>query len=589
MGLSSARKFWQLLNAAEHRKAIILLGLTIVGMGLETLGIGFVVPVMALITQPDYVERIPVLRSLSAALGNPGSAALAVGAMLALTAIFVVKNCFLAFLTWYQTRFAYGVQVRLSQQLFQEYLGQPYSFHLQRNSAQLIRNVTGEVDILRGSALIPATMLLSEAFVLAGLFTLLIAVEPVGALIVIGVLGGAAWASYRLTRTYVTRWGQARQRHEGARIQHLQQGFGGVKDVKLYGRETQFLGLYRAHNEGNARAGRLQFTFLQFPRMWLELLAVSGLAILVLSMVAQGRPLTSVLPTLGLFAAAAFRVLPSVNRILTSVQSLRFGVPAINTLHAELNLAKPVPVVATAPSSFKSVLELHDVTFAYSGAAKPALQSVSLSVRCGETVGFIGASGSGKSTLVDVVLGLLTPDAGKVCVDGRDIKSDPRSWQDQVGYVPQSIYLTDDTLRRNVAFGLPDELVDEAAVERALRAAQLDEFVRSLPNGLDTIVGERGVRLSGGQRQRIGIARALYHDPAVLVLDEATSSLDMETERGVIASVIALQASKTILIVAHRLSTVAHCDRLYRMEHGAVAEEGEPASMLSIAKVAKPV
>jgi ABC-type multidrug transport system fused ATPase/permease subunit len=588
MGIS-ARKLWQLLNAAEHRKAIVLLGLTIVGMALETLGIGLVVPAMALITQPDYVERIPVLRSLNVSFGSPGSAGLVVGAMLALAAIFVVKNCFLAFLTWYQTRFAYAVQERLSQQLFQQYLSQPYSFHLQRNSAQLIRNVTGEVDILRGSALIPATMLLSESFVLAGLFILLIVVEPVGALIVIAVLGGAAWVSYRLTRTYVARWGQARQRHEGARIQHLQQGFGGVKDVKLYGRERQFLSLYRTHNEDAARAGRLQFTFMQFPRMWLELLAVTGLAILVLSMVAQGTPLALVLPTLGLFTAAAFRVLPSVNRILTSVQGLRFGVPAINTLHAELNLAKAVPVVTTAPLCFDNALELHDVTFAYPGAVKPALQSVTLSVRRGETVGFIGASGSGKSTLVDVVLGLLTPNTGKVCVDGQDIRNDLRSWQDQVGYVPQAIYLTDDTLRRNVAFGLPDELVDEPAVERAIRAAQLDEFVLSLPNGLDTIVGERGVRLSGGQRQRIGIARALYHDPAVLVLDEATSSLDTETERGVMAAVIALHANKTILIVAHRLSTVAHCDRLYRLERGAVAEEGKPTSMLSVAKIAKPV
>jgi ABC-type multidrug transport system fused ATPase/permease subunit len=590
MDFSPARKLWQLLSAAEHRKAIVLLGLTIVGMALEMLGIGLVVPALALITQPDYIESVPILRRLSDRLGSPGPEALAVGAMLALTVIFLAKNVFIAFLTWYQTSFAYGVQLRLSQQLFEDYLRQPYSFHLQRNSAQLMRNVTGEVDILRGSALIPATLLLSEVTVLAGLCTLLIAVEPLGALIVIAVLGVAAWLSHRLTRSYVARWGQARQRHEGARIQHLQQGFGGVKDVKLYGREPLFLSLYRTHNEGNARAGRLQFTFLQFPRMWLELLAVTGLAILVLSMVVQGRPVALVLPTLALFAAAAFRVLPSVNRILTSIQALRYGVPAINTLHAELNLPKVDLSAATSHSfSFKGALELHDVTFTYPGASKPALQAVSLLVRRGETVGFIGASGSGKSTLVDVTLGLLTPDSGWVCVDGQDIRSDPRSWQDQIGYVPQSIYLTDDTLRRNVAFGIPDALIDESAVERALRAAQLDGFVRSLTDGLDTIVGERGVRLSGGQRQRIGIARALYHDPAVLVLDEATSSLDMETERGVIAAVIALQASKTILIVAHRLSTVAHCDRLYRMELGAVAEEGVPASILPSAKVAKPI
>ena len=236
---------------------------------------------------------------------------------------------------------------------------------------------------------------------------------------------------------------------------------------------------------------------------------------------------------------------------------------------------------------FRATLELSQITYSYPGAAEPALKDLSLTIQRGESVGFIGASGAGKSTLVDILLGLLTPDTGEVRVDGKDIQENLRNWQDQIGYVPQSIYLTDDTLRCNVAFGLTDEQIDDEAVQRAIQAAQLEEFVASLPEGLETIVGEHGVRLSGGQRQRIGIARALYHDPVVLVLDEATSALDAVTERDVMQAVYALHGDKTLLIVAHRLSTVAHCDKLVRLEEGRVVEEGDARVML--AKVANPV
>jgi ABC-type multidrug transport system fused ATPase/permease subunit len=235
-------------------------------------------------------------------------------------------------------------------------------------------------------------------------------------------------------------------------------------------------------------------------------------------------------------------------------------------------------LAAVAP--LRHTLELHRVSFTYPAAHAPSLTDLSLTVRRGESVGFVGASGAGKSTLVDIVLGLLASEAGEVWVDGKNIQTNLRNWQDQIGYVPQSIFLTDDTLRRNVAFGLANEQIDEAAVWRAIRAAQLDELVHTLPQGLDTVVGERGIRLSGGQRQRIGIARALYHDPGVLVLDEATSSLDTTTERGVIQAVNALRGDKTVLIVAHRLSTVEHCDRLYRLEQGKVIEEGTPSAMV---------
>jgi ABC-type multidrug transport system fused ATPase/permease subunit len=564
-----ANKIWSMLTHREQRNAIVLLGLMLIGMMLETLGVSLVIPALAMLTQGNIALRYPAFQPVLDALGNPSQQTLVIGGMLVLVGVYLIKAMFLALLAWSQMRFAFGVQEQLSQRLFAVYLRQPYTFHLQRNSAQLIRNVINEVSMITGNAILPVMLLLTEGLVLIGLCGLLLAVEPQGALIVVSVLGAAAWGFHRLTHGSIEHWGKARQYHEGLRLQHLQQGLGGVKDVKMFGREADFLQQYRIHNYQSAHVAQLQSTLQQLPRLWLELLAVSGLAILVISMLVQNRPLEAVLPTLGLFAAAAFRLMPSVSRILGAVQALRFGMPMIDVLHAELNLKIPDAAGNQKPSApFHSSIELNHVSYTYPAAASAALKDISLLIKRGESVGFIGASGAGKSTLVDIILGLLTLEKGVVLVDAKDIQQNLRNWQDQIGYVPQSIYLTDDTLRRNVAFGLPDEQIDDAAVKRAIQSAQLEDFVSGLPYGLMTMVGERGIRLSGGQRQRIGIARALYHDPAVLLLDEATSSLDTETEHGVMQAVKALKGNKTILIVAHRLSTVDHCDRLYRMEKG---------------------
>jgi ABC-type multidrug transport system fused ATPase/permease subunit len=572
--LSTAQKIWGLLTSAERRKAVLLLGLMLIGMVLETMSVGLVIPALALLTQSDLAHNYPALQPTLQLLANPSQQTLVIGGMLILVGVYLVKALFLAFLAWRQTRFAFGVQAQLSQRLFTIYLRQPYTFHLQRNSAQLIRNVTSEVSMLIGSGILPGMMLLTESLILLGLCSLLLVVEPLGTLVVVSVLGTAAWGFHRFTHRRVVRWGQARQHHEGLRIQHLQQGLGSAKDVKLLGREENFLEQYRLHNAQSARMAQLHSTLQLLPRLWLELLAVSGLAILVISMLTQDRTLETVLPTLGLFAVAAFRLMPSVNRILGAVQSLRYALPVIDTLRTELNLVTLKSANITNPAaSFHTAVKLSQVTYTYPGAAEPALKDISLIIPRGKSVGFIGASGAGKSTLIDILLGLLTPDTGTVQVDGKDIQENLRNWQDQIGYVPQSIFLTDDTLRRNVAFGLANEQIDDVAVHRALQAAQLDEFVVSLPGGLETLVGERGIRLSGGQRQRIGIARALYHDPAVLVLDEATSALDTSTEKGVMQAVTALQGTKTIIIVAHRLSTIEHCNRLYQLGQGKLVTE----------------
>jgi ABC-type multidrug transport system fused ATPase/permease subunit len=283
-----------------------------------------------------------------------------------------------------------------------------------------------------------------------------------------------------------------------------------------------------------------------------------------------------------LFAAAAFRLLPSVNRLSHTVQSLRFNAASVANIEREFAIEQPpVSYGASRQLPFRRKLAIEGVSFRYPGAAAPALHDVSFDVDHGTSVGIIGSSGAGKSTLVDVILGLLTPTQGRITVDGFDIQGDLRAWRQGLGYVPQSIYLCDDTIRRNVAFGLPDARIDDAAVERAIRAAQLDAFVAELPQGLDTVVGERGVRLSGGQRQRIGIARALYRDPAVLVLDEATSALDDSTEREVMRAVNALHGVKTLLIVAHRLTTVERCDVIHRLDRGRIIGTGSLAEVTS--------
>lgn len=579
--MSTFEKMWSLLTRRERNSAFVLLFLMIVGMGLEMLGIGLVIPAISLMTQSDVGARYPQLRPALEFLGNPDQAQLIVGGMIGLVVVSVVKASFLAFFAWRQARFSFGLQVQLSQRLFAVYLRQPYTFHLQRNSAELMRNAFSAVDIVVHVCIVSTLQLLTEILVLFGIFALLLMVEPFGAVVVVSVLGSAGVLFHRITRGRIARWGVARQHHEALRVQHLQQGLGGAKEIKLLGRENEFLDQYQLHSRQDARVAEYQSTLQALPRLMLELLGVVGLATLVLIMITHGREPASIVPTLALFAAAAFRLMPSVNRVLLAVQSLRYRLPYVDTLHGDLSIgtADDVPR-ASAWLPFRHQICLEEVAFSYPGTTLLALDRISITIRKGESVGFMGSSGAGKSTLADVILGLLTPSSGVVTVDGRNIEQDLRAWQNQIGYVPQAIYLTDDSLRRNVAFGLPDGKIDDAAVRRAIKAAQLEGFIRDLPDGLNTIVGERGVKLSGGQRQRIGIARALYHDPDVLMLDEATSALDTNTERDVMNDVMALKSDKTILIIAHRLTTVQRCDRLYRLEKGRIVQEGSPAEML---------
>ena len=551
-------------------------------MLLECLGIGIILPTLSLLLDKDLVGKYPEFAQFVEWIGNPSHGDLIVVLFGVLLILFILKNLFLLYLAWRQSTFAYSVIGNLSTRLLTRYLHQPYSFHLTRNSGTLIRNTLNEVGMFGFSFLIPGLNVIAEGLVFLGLSIMLLLVEPLGTAIVVGTLA-ILWVLFQKPLSnFLTRHGTLRQKYDGLRVTHIQESLGSVKDLKVLGREDEFLSAFGPLNRKWARSVRFQQIFQRIPAFATEVVAIMAICLLVFVMIYSGKELSSVVPALGLFGAVAFRLLPSSNRILSSLQAMSFGVPVIEVLSSELKLESEDGISSDgSPISFEEEIKVSDVSFCYETGGRAALSEVNLIIGFGQSVGLIGPSGSGKSTMVDVILGLFAPQEGDVFIDGSKISSNLRSWQNLIGYVPQSIFLIDKSIRRNIALGVPLDEIDEGALEQAIKSAQLGDFVQELPNGLDTLVGERGVRLSGGQRQRIGIARALYHNPSVLVLDEATSALDTETESDIMCDVNALKGEKTILIVAHRLSTLVNCDKLYRFDKGRIVETGSPEDIIS--------
>jgi ATP-binding cassette, subfamily B, bacterial PglK len=495
---------------------------------------------------------------------------------LVLCFFFLAKNLLLGGVAYFQARFVAARQAQLSTRLLAVYLSQPYTFHLQRNSAELIRNTTSLTFNVLGGVVIPGCTLITESLVLALLGMVLLAVNPVVTVIAAFVIGGAALLFYRGFRTRLHALGK-RQQSEGTEIHKwVAQALGGIKEAIILGRQDYFIERYARHIAVFSRSNIAMQTVGVLPRLFLEALLVCGLALVVVVLVNSGTALTAVFATLALFGIAALRLLPSTTRIVGALTSIKFHQSSIDTVARDLAQR---PARRGAPGKaprleFGAAIELRGLGYTYPGAGTPALRDVSLRIPRGAVAAFVGRSGAGKSTLVDILIGLHPPTQGVVLIDGRDLTDNVEGWQQNIGYVPQTIFLTDDSLRRNVAFGLSDEQIDDAGVWRALQAAQLDEFVRTLPAGLDTAVGERGSRLSGGQRQRIGIARALYRDPQLLVLDEPTAALDRPTAEEVSAVLMSLTGHKTILLIAHQLATVRLCRHVFLLRDGTLAAAG---------------
>jgi ABC-type multidrug transport system fused ATPase/permease subunit len=569
MSKPTRKLLWDVLQSRERRSLFGMFALILIGTVLETFSVGMMIPVLTVIASND--QKISFLFfTIEPSLDKSQLIQLAVGLMLV---VYFLKNTFLALSTWIQRGFLTRVTSRVAAQMLETYIRQPYAFHLRMNSSTLIRN-TQDASIVVGAGVEPMLTILTEGLIASALFLILVVVEPLGTICVIGLLLFATFLFQRFFDQKLQRWGTLRQIQKGLIIQTVQQGLGAVKDVKVLGREEWFVNEHRERQALDAILFRRINTVQAIPRLWLEVMAMAGLAGLVVVMLATGKDIDKIIPTVGLFAVTSFKVLPSINKLVSSKQTLKVSRSTIETIHHDLDL--PISFYSKSEDSsfqFESVV-VDRLNFKYEQSENLVLADINLKIHSGEAVGFVGQSGSGKSTLIDVMLGLLTPLSGSVVVNGQEVSGIKSVWQKTIGYIPQTIFLMDDSLRRNIAIGIADTEIDEVAIHDALKSAQLEDFVASLPEGLDTVVGERGVRLSGGQRQRIGIARALYHRPSVLVLDEATSSLDTETEHGVMQAVQALQGDKTVIIVAHRLSTVEYCDRLYRLDAGRIVDEG---------------
>jgi len=570
--LNFFNKVLYIIPQSKKKKLIYLFFLLLIGMAFEMLGLGLLIPALSLLLNSNIEEDYPFISPFLDFIGNPHQDDLIIWGMLFLVLVYFLKGMFLIFLSWEQSKFTSHLFSELTTKLFRIYLRQYYEFHLLKNSAELIRNVQTETILFNRAA--QALILLStELSLIIGVIAMLLFIEPIGSLIVMLVLLISVIVFHNLSKSYLIKWANKRQVLSKKINQVLLEGLGGVKDIKLLGREDNFIFKYALNNNRWARINSLQLTLSQVPRMYLEVLGITGLSLLVIVMVSLERSVEALLPTLVIFAAAAFKMIPGFNRIMGAIQNIKLTVPVVNVLYDEFKLeTKEKFNEKINDFNFVSNIVINQLDFKYKDTNNYSLKNINLNINFGETIGFIGESGSGKSTLIDLILGLINPENGEIIVDGQNIKKNIRGWQNNIGYVPQSIYLTDDSLKNNIAFGISENKIDDKAVLRSLKSAQLDDLIKSSDDGLNTFVGERGVRLSGGQRQRIGIARALYHDPKVLVLDEATSALDSDTEKGVMESISVLKGKKTILIVAHRLTTLKNCDKIFKLENGKIVD-----------------
>ena len=582
---STVGKLRRLLTPREQKQAVLLFVMMILGAVLEMIGVGAIPAFIALLSEPGRARTSPVGALLLPHLPDMTAGGLVVGGAAVLLVLFVIKNSYIAMLSFAQARYVTNRQVRIASSLLEKYLANAYTFHLQRNSAELLRNANNEALEVVGSVLVPGLTLCMELLTVSAILTLLVVAEPFVSLVGFVLLGGATFLSVRVVRRRLLQYGAAIQDARLRMIKSVNEGLGAIKITKSLGRESYFLHEYRRQAYRSAEAQRFRQVMLDLPRLYLETASMVGLLVVAAVLISEKRPVGGIIATLSLLAVAVVRMIPSFNRITGAVTTLRYGRFSLDAVFKDLVEAGPT---ITPPSkeretelTYRRVLELADVHFTYPGAARPALSGVSMRVPRGQAIGIVGPTGSGKTTLVDIILGLLVPDEGEVLLDGRSIRGTENQWRTHVGYVPQDVYLLDDSIRHNIAFGLPDEFIDDEAVTRAAEAAQLSTLIKSLPAGMESVVGERGVRLSGGQRQRIGIARALYNNPSVVVLDEATSSLDHETERFVMEAIEALRGERTLIIIAHRISTVRACDRLFLLADGRVVSSGTYDELLA--------
>lgn len=579
----SLLQIWKLLTRAERWRLLVITGLVCIQALLEIVGIGTVPAFAGALATPDKVLQHPLVGPWFQAIGVESQHDLLRTAGLALVAAFAVKAAYTLFTSWEIARFMQGFRTRLGARLFRAYMHAPYTFHLGRNPADLVRNANLEVDRVTQVVLSPAINMFAHTLIGACVVGLMLTVQPLVTVVGITMFAGSSYAFLMSVRRRSVALGRDAQTHRGKLIQAVNEGLGGFKEARVLRREAEFVNTFRTSNDQLAEAIKHRtITAAVIPPV-LELVAVIGLTLVVALLFAVGMQSGDVLPILALYAAALLRLKQATSQAAGTINGLRYDHVTVNAVYSDLQALEGVADTThdrpVRRHKLSKGIELKNVSFRYPNSENWALSNVNLKIPAGSSVALVGATGAGKSTLADLLLGLLVPSTGSVLVDGQDIHKDLAAWQTSIGYIPQSLYLMDASMRRNIAFGIPEDEIDDDRVREAARMAQLDEVLAGLPDGLETVLGDRGVRLSGGQRQRVCIARALYHNPDVLILDEATSALDNATEQRIVEELDAQRGDRTLVIIAHRLSTVKHCDKLYLLRNGTVEASGTYAEL----------
>ena len=566
------------------QSVLLCIGL-FVGALLELVGVSFITQLVTLISNPEKIHSNEIMQYCYDFFNMTSDRQFFLFVVIALIFVYLIKNLYLLWINYVQYTFVFNNQLRLSGRLIDCYLKKPYTYHLDNNSAEMVRNVMLDSERFF-QMLLSVFLTLSELLVSALLCVFLLIVDPVITISVVAILAVFTGLYLILFKGKAKKYGKTNQIYDGKMHQSINQALGAVKDIKILHREKYFADSFLAYGKKKMTAVRNNNVLGQFPKYLIETVCIGTVLLVLVFKIYKGEDLNTMIPQLAAFAIAAFKLLPSVSKINNYANLIVFLKPSVDLIYRDIKDTEDMVNYEIADES-GNIIEINDdgsqnkdtcyvadkisinnIVYRYPHTDRDVLNGISFEIPLGKSIGFIGESGSGKSTLADVILGILTPTSGTVMYGNMDVHKHPLKWSKKLAYIPQSIFLCDDTIRNNVAFGIDEDKIDDEKVWKALREAQLEQFVKSEPAGLDSMVGERGVRISGGQRQRIGIARALYDNPEILVLDEATSALDTGTESAVMEAIDKLSGTMTLIIIAHRLTTIKNCDYVYKVENG---------------------
>lgn len=582
--LKILKKMNVLLDAKQKRAMVLLIFMMLIGGVLESLGISMIVPIVTVVMDPEAVQESELLSSVYEAVGMQSNTEFAMFSLLAFVGMTVIKNVYLFFQQKMQLRFVYTNQFATSRRMMINFMQRPYEYYLNADTSVIQRNITSDVNNMYG-LILSCLQLFSECIVFACLVvSLLLFSDPMMIVMVAALMIVLLFVIKKVLKPIMIRAGQDNQDFYSGLYKWIEQSVMGIKEIKIGCKENYFINEYAKCGEGYVNSVQKYNLFNATPRLLIETVCIAGMVGYFVLIIGQGAQIKDLLPQLSALAVAAMRLLPSANRINNYQISISYFEPFFMGVSDNLQEEIHDGTVTYDPEAYrkkqnveklpvKKEIRLEDITYKYPNTETWIFDHADMEIPIGASVGIVGVTGAGKTTIVDILLGLLQMESGRILADGVDVGENYAGWLKNIGYIPQTIFMIDDSIRKNVAFGVPEEEIDDKKVWRALEEAALDDFVKSLPDGMETGIGERGIRISGGQRQRISIARALYEDPEVLVLDEATSALDNETEAAIMDSINRLHGRKTLVIIAHRLQTIEKCDMVYRVQAGKISRE----------------